>query len=248
MQGPPENDEFDGDFAMMMAMEQGDGRGEHRSSSSAAAVVSVMEAEAESLLLFALGQDYGEQIFKYVSPHTAGLLECVFSRELVFVPAGKGDALLRIMAGRRHTESAKKSGVKLVPLGPGREGRVTWAMELLWIHLAVVRARGAKNMISAGANHSLVTTGNAGELLSFGKNSYSKLGHGGWGREVVPRLIEVLARVVVKQVAAGMHHSMALTSEGRVFTWGLGQSGQLGHGNQDQMVLLCRSKWWVLPT
>jgi alpha-tubulin suppressor-like RCC1 family protein len=35
----------------------------------------------------------------------------------------------------------------------------------------------------------------------------------------------------IVDVAAGSRHALALTSDGRVFAWGNGQVGQLGHGN-----------------
>jgi alpha-tubulin suppressor-like RCC1 family protein len=123
----------------------------------------------------------------------------------------------------------------LVPLREGRGGRITWATELRWIYMAVARLRagGAKKKIGAGYEHSLVTSGT--EIWSFGYGQQyglgGMLGHGGGGDEVVPRLIEALNRVMVKQVAAGVYHSMVLTSDGDVFTWGWG--GQLGHGNTD---------------
>jgi alpha-tubulin suppressor-like RCC1 family protein len=62
---------------------------------------------------------------------------------------------------------------------------------------------------------------------------FGRLGHGGEGNEAVPRLIEALNHVAVKQVAAGTLHSIVLTREGDVFTWGDGSRGQLGHGNMD---------------
>jgi alpha-tubulin suppressor-like RCC1 family protein len=111
-------------------------------------------------------------------------------------------------------------------------------MELLWIYMAMGRARvGAKKMISAGHEHSLVTTGKAGEIWSFGSGVYGCLGHGGSGNEAVPRLIEALNGVVVKQVAAGGYHSVMLTRDGDVFTWGYGSHGQLGHDNTDQQLV-----------
>ena len=121
----------------------------------------------------------------------------------------------------------------LVPLDEGREGRITWAKELRWIYVAMMRARvgGAKKMICAGSGHSLVTSGKKGEIWSFGSGWMGMLGHGGTGNEAVPRPIEALNRVVVVQVAAGEGHSMVLTSEGDAFTWGEGGLGQLGHGN-----------------
>jgi alpha-tubulin suppressor-like RCC1 family protein len=100
--------------------------------------------------------------------------------------------------------------------------------------MAMGRARvGAKKVIGAGGSHSLVTSGEIGEIWSFGDGGRGRLGHGGEGDEAVPRLIEALNHVVVKQVAAGMYHSIVLTRGGDVFTWGYGYYGQLGHGNTD---------------
>jgi alpha-tubulin suppressor-like RCC1 family protein len=62
---------------------------------------------------------------------------------------------------------------------------------------------------------------------------FGRLGHGVNGNEAVPRLIEALNIMVVKQVAAGIVHSMVLTRDGDVFTCGGGYYGQLGHGNTD---------------
>ena len=158
--------------------------------------------DPESLLHAALGKDYGDNVFKYLAPRDLAHLELTFTRELVFVPAGGGEALLRLVAGRRHAEAAK-AGATLVVLGEGRGGRITWAMELRWIYMAVARLRveGAKKMISAGNAYSLVTSGKMGEVWSFGNGGNGRLGHGGGGSEAVPRLIEALSGVVVKQMA-----------------------------------------------
>ena len=101
--------------------------------------------------------------------------------------------------------------------------------------MAVGRARvgGAKKMISVGSMHSLVTSGKALEIWSFGGGMFGALGHGGNGNEAVPRLIAALNHVVVKQVAASPLHSIVLTRDGDVLTWGYGGFGQLGHGNTD---------------
>jgi alpha-tubulin suppressor-like RCC1 family protein len=188
----------------------------------------------ESLLIAALRQDSGDHVFKYLAPRNLAPLEQSLTSKLVFVPAGEGDALLHMVAGRRHVEAAKKGATMLVPLGDGREGRIAWATELRCIYMAVVRLRvgGAKKMIGAGYVHSLVMSGT--ETWSFGRGGYGKLGHGGAEHEAVPRLIEALNRVAVKQVAAGFFHSMVLTSEGLVLTWGDGDYGKLGRGNTDR--------------
>jgi hypothetical protein len=141
------------------------------------------------------------------------------------MPLGGAQALLLSVARRRHAEAAK-AGATLEVLGEGRGARATWATELLWIYMAMGRARvgGAKKMISAGDQHSLVYVGyKAGGIWSFGDGMYGQLGHGGNGNEAVPRLIEALSGVVVvRQTAAGGGHSMVLTCDGSVFTWGIG--------------------------
>jgi len=204
-----------------------------------------MASQTEVGVFDALRRDYGDQIFKYLTCRDFGRLESAFPRELVFLTARDvrygGEALLRTVAGRRHAE-AVEAGATVVPLGEGRGAhRRTWATELRLVYMAMMRARvrGRKFMISAAENHSLVTSGNEGEVWSFGYGSYGKLGHGavgahfGTGNEVVPRLIEAFRRVKVRQVEAGQYHSMALSERGRTFTWGYGGRGQLGHNNSD---------------
>ena len=45
-----------------------------------------------------------------------------------------------------------------------------------------------------------------------------------------------LAGVRVVGVAAGAGHSIALAADGRVFTFGKGRSGQLGHGDEENQL------------
>jgi alpha-tubulin suppressor-like RCC1 family protein len=46
----------------------------------------------------------------------------------------------------------------------------------------------------------------------------------------IPSLVRFPCPVVVRSVASGSRHSMALSTDGRIFTWGWGVQGQLGHG------------------
>ena len=45
-----------------------------------------------------------------------------------------------------------------------------------------------------------------------------------------------LAGVRVVGVAAGALHSIALAADGRVFTFGRGRDGQLGHGDEEDQL------------
>ena len=151
--------------------------------------------------------------------------------------------LLR-QAAERMNDASKvaggEEGETFVVIGAGRDaGWVTWAWEVLMIYLAAGRVRigAAKKMISAGSAHSLVTSRKKGGVWSFGSGMYGKLGHGGSGLELetgqmVPRAIRAFMELTVTQVAAGAHHSLALTTTGDVFTWGWGCNGALGHGHE----------------
>ncbi|XP_035248403.1 alsin isoform X3 [Anguilla anguilla] len=67
------------------------------------------------------------------------------------------------------------------------------------------------------------------EVWSWGRGKEGQLGHG----DVLPRLqplcIKSLSSKEVVRVAAGAHHSLALTAQSQVFSWGSNSSGQLGH-------------------
>lgn len=44
----------------------------------------------------------------------------------------------------------------------------------------------------------------------------------------VPKTLESFGPTVIKQVAAGKNHSLALSAEGVVYSWGRNDAGQLG--------------------
>jgi alpha-tubulin suppressor-like RCC1 family protein len=46
-----------------------------------------------------------------------------------------------------------------------------------------------------------------------------------------------LLKVQIASVACGWQHTLALTSLGRVFSWGYGEDGQLGHGDPSDQLL-----------
>ena len=47
---------------------------------------------------------------------------------------------------------------------------------------------------------------------------------------MLPKKVEAFAGRRVVAVSAGEYHSLALTGDGAVFTWGEGERGCLGHG------------------
>jgi E3 ubiquitin-protein ligase HERC2 len=52
-----------------------------------------------------------------------------------------------------------------------------------------------------------------------------------------PKLITALSGLEVVAIACGGAHSACLTARGRIYTWGKGRYGRLGHGDsEDQLV------------
>ena len=90
--------------------------------------------------------------------------------------------------------------------------------------------------VAVGDSHVLALT-HTGAVLTFGCGGSGVLGHGDEAWQFVPKVIEALRNVRVMAIAAGYKHSMVLTDEGEVLSFGYGGYGQLGHGDQaDQLV------------
>jgi len=85
--------------------------------------------------------------------------------------------------------------------------------------------------VSTGGKHSLALTAN-GAVWSWGLGSFGQLGHGDQQNQLLPKKVEALAGQRVVAVSAGQHQSIALTADSVVFTWGRGEQGCLGHGEE----------------
>ncbi|KAH9322498.1 hypothetical protein KI387_017137 [Taxus chinensis] len=84
--------------------------------------------------------------------------------------------------------------------------------------------------ISCGGFFTLALT-SEGQLWSWGGNSNYELGRGNKGNDWRPRPIPNLQGAHINQIASGGYHSLALTDDGKVLTWGHGGHGELGHGS-----------------
>lgn len=93
--------------------------------------------------------------------------------------------------------------------------------------------------ILAAVDHSCVHVDN-GDLHCWGRSHVGQLGLAtsfslGAAEDPVPSLVDVGAEVV--QVVGGNLHTCALTVDGDVKCWGLGDLGVLGYGNTDEVGL-----------
>lgn len=95
---------------------------------------------------------------------------------------------------------------------------------------------------AGGWEHSLFRTA-SGRVYSCGcgyKDSRRAcippvLGHGDCDRKLIPTLVQPLDdfREEIVKVACGWDHSLAISANGKVYTWGSGANGKLGHGDEE---------------
>ena len=98
---------------------------------------------------------------------------------------------------------------------------------LLIEELALARINVTK--VAAGYGFSLLVT-DQGHVWSLGINEKFQLGLGHRFNQDKPQLIKTLAaRAKIVDISCGQQHSMALDEEKKLWSWGLGVFGQLGH-------------------
>lgn len=83
--------------------------------------------------------------------------------------------------------------------------------------------------VSAGELHSAVVTSD-GDLYSWGDGFCGQLGHGDKRPQTTPLQIRKggIEDEIVTNVSCGSRHTIAVTDDGEVFSWGLGHFGVLG--------------------
>ncbi|RDD36953.1 putative E3 ubiquitin-protein ligase HERC2 [Trichoplax sp. H2] len=84
--------------------------------------------------------------------------------------------------------------------------------------------------IHPGGRHAMALTAE-GKVYSWGCGDRGQLGHGNTLGYLDPTLIDELKSKEVTKIACGAMHSIAVLSDGKIFSWGDGSNGALGHGN-----------------
>ncbi|XP_075046734.1 protein RCC2 [Mixophyes fleayi] len=173
----------------------------------------------------------------------------------------KEEAFVYAACGRNHTLALTETGSvygfgenKMGQLGLGNKtDAVSSPAQILYNGQPITK-------VACGAEFSMIMDCK-GNLYSFGCPEYGQLGHNSDGKyiaraqrieydcELIPRRIAIfiektkdgqvlpVPNVVVRDIACGINHSLVLDSQKRVFSWGFGGYGRLGHTEQkDEMV------------
>eukprot|EP00924_Labyrinthula_sp_SR-Ha-C_P009114 maker-scaffold_2-snap-gene-13.48-mRNA-1 protein AED:0.41 eAED:0.44 QI:0/0/0/1/1/1/2/0/139 len=85
--------------------------------------------------------------------------------------------------------------------------------------------------ISCGAYHTLCSTVSA--VYSFGGNNYGQLGHGNFQDYFKPAEIKNFEGKYIESVVAGEGNSFVLLTDGKLFSFGYGKSGEIGNGSYE---------------
>ncbi|KAL7199371.1 hypothetical protein ACSBR2_021622 [Camellia fascicularis] len=158
-----------------------------------------------------------------------------------------------VACGEHHTCAVTLSG-DLYTWGDGHFGILGHGNEVS--HWVPKRVNGPLegihvSSISCGPWHTAVVT-SAGQLFTFGDGTFGVLGHGDRRSVLKPREVESLKGLRTVRAACGVWHTAAVVevmvgnssssncSSGKLFTWGDGDKGRLGHGDkQTKLVPTC---------
>ncbi|MEV5572336.1 Ig-like domain repeat protein [Spirillospora sp. NPDC052269] len=89
--------------------------------------------------------------------------------------------------------------------------------------------------VAGGGSHSLAVT-TEHRVLAWGTNYYGAQGDGTTTDRPLPHYVHLPEHIAFSQVAGDGGHSLALTTDGRVWGWGRNAQGQLGDGtNTDRL-------------
>ena len=109
---------------------------------------------------------------------------------------------------------------------------LTWSVPRVSHGLYISRlVEQGVRQIAVGEKHILALS-DSGDVYAWGSGSSGQLGLGKKRGFPSPQLVWGLMRKGVRQISAGNAHSLALTYNGMVYSWGSGKAGQLGHGDR----------------
>jgi alpha-tubulin suppressor-like RCC1 family protein len=146
-----------------------------------------------------------------------------------------GEAVLMVACGDAHTAVATEGG-GVYTFGNGEVGQLGHGDEENQLAPRRVPAAAFNDerivMVAAGGSHT-VALSEAGHVFTWGDGGVGQLGHNDRERQRAPRQVEAgrFGSDKVVFVAAGGGYTVAVTAGGRLYTWGFGNLGRLGHGD-----------------
>ena len=183
-----------------------------------------------------------EHVFSFCDPKTLGRLNCAsrfFTSSGITERAARTELVSMWQKGGVVT-GLGEDGKSLQP--PAKESWVSW-LEFVQLRR---RAQEQEGLMGLGAYHSAMIASRNGQtgLFTCGRGFHGQLGSGAYDNrttlsEVTPEAPEAAAGTEGREDVAddalasldcGANHNAVVTRQGRLYTWGLASSGELGHG------------------
>ena len=148
----------------------------------------------------------------------------------------RGKTVIAIAAGDLHTVALTSDG-KVFAWGYNYTGQLGDGTTTNRSTPVAVNMNGALlgksvTAIAAGYGHTVALTSD-GKVFAWGHNYYGELGNGGYPYvSSTPVAVNMSGALLGKRVTAiaASYHTVALTSDGKVFAWGDNETGELGDG------------------
>ncbi|MFY0563436.1 MopE-related protein [Archangium lansingense] len=133
-----------------------------------------------------------------------------------------------IAAGQNHSFALRSNG-QVLAWGQNTYGQLGDGTTTTRTAPVPVAGLPPARSIAAGLSHSLAVSGD-GIAYAWGQNNTGQLGDGTLNNRTTPVQVVIPGNVTVTAVAAGLSHSLALTTDGKVWAWGQNANAQIGDG------------------
>ncbi|KAJ3703622.1 hypothetical protein LUZ61_007327 [Rhynchospora tenuis] len=158
-------------------------------------------------------------------------LESNISLDVNYVSCGARHAALLTRNGEIFTWGEECKG----RLGHG--GTVTDSTQPRVVESLMGPGLNPLEVVTCGEFHTCAVT-TYGELYTWGDGTHGALGHGSQVSHWIPKRVSgPLDGLNIRYVSCGTWHTALVTSTGRLFTFGDGTFGVLGHGNRDSLFI-----------
>ncbi|CAA0839519.1 Ultraviolet-B receptor UVR8 [Striga hermonthica] len=147
------------------------------------------------------------------------------------IEAFQGISVKMVAAGAEHTAAVTEDG-QLYGWGWGRYGNLGLGDRDDRLVPGKVSTNEGERMVlvACGWRHT-ISVSSSGSLYTYGWSKYGQLGHGDFEDHLIPHKLEALSESCISQVSGGWRHTMAVTSDGKLYGWGWNKFGQVGAGD-----------------
>ncbi|CAL1381160.1 unnamed protein product [Linum trigynum] len=147
------------------------------------------------------------------------------------IQAFQGIRIKMVAAGAEHTAAVTEDG-ELYGWGWGRYGNLGLGdrNDRLLPEKVSLSNEEKMDIVACGWRHT-ISVSSSGGLYSYGWSKYGQLGHGDFEDHLTPHKLEALGESFITQISGGWRHTMAVTSDGKLYGWGWNKFGQVGVGD-----------------